>query len=141
MKKDVWLSIYSYQHLLGCDEEQAALDTAATLYKRNGKYFIIYQESELTGLEGTQTTLKLEGKQVTLIRTGAFVSHMMFRENERRVGLYQTPFGQQMTITTQTSSVQNSVGDSGGELVIDYTIEVDNSMMGVYHFEMYVTTP
>ena len=70
MKKDVWLTIRSRQQFEGCDEERVNLETAATLYERGGKYYIAYEESELTGLEGTKTTVKLDGKTVTLIRTG-----------------------------------------------------------------------
>ena len=59
MKKDVWLTIRSRQQFEGCDEERVNLETAATLYERGGKYYIAYEESELTGLEGTKTTVKL----------------------------------------------------------------------------------
>ena len=31
-------------------------------------------------------------------------------------------------------------GLHGGELVIDYTVEVDHSLMGEHHFEMVVST-
>ena len=62
MKKDVWLTISSQQQFAGCDEENIDLQTAATLYERGGKYYIAYEESELTGLEGTKTTVKLDGK-------------------------------------------------------------------------------
>ena len=140
MKKDVWLSISSRQHFEDCDEEQIELVTAATLYERGGKYYIAYEESELTGLEGTRTTVKLDGKLVTLIRTGAWPSHMLFSEDERHVGLYQTPVGAGMTVATHTSRVHNTVGEHGGELVIDYTVEVDHSLMGEHHFEMVVST-
>ena len=136
MKKDVWLTIRSRQQFEGCDEERVNLETAATLYERGGKYYIAYEESELTGLEGTKTTVKLDGKTVTLIRTGTFPSHMLFSED---VGLYQTPIGQDMTIATHTSHVCNTVGENGGRLVIDYTVEVDNSLMGEHHFEMVVS--
>ena len=87
----------------------------------------------------TKTTVKLDGKTVTLIRTGTFPSHMLFSEDERHVGLYQTPIGQDMTIATHTSHVCNTVGENGGRLVIDYTVEVDNSLMGEHHFEMVVS--
>lgn len=140
MKKDVWLSISSKQQFTGCDEEKIDLVTAATLYERGGKYYIAYEESELTGLEGTRTTVKLDGKTVTLIRTGAYPSHMLFAEDERHVGLYQTPVGSEMTIATHTSHVRNTVDEDGGELVIDYTVEVDHSLMGEHHFEMVVST-
>lgn len=138
MKKDVWLSINSAQQFVECDEEQIDLVTAAVLYERGGKYYIIYEESELTGLDGTRTTLKLDDKSVSLIRTGTYPSQMLFAEDERHVGLYQTPVGSAMTIATHTSRVYNTVGDEGGELIIDYTIEVDNCVMGEHHFEMVV---
>ena len=76
---------------------------------------------------------------MTLIRTGTFPSHMLFSEDERHIGLYQTPIGQDMTIATHTSHVSNTVGENGGRLVIDYTVEVDNSLMGEHHFEMVVS--
>lgn len=140
MKKDVWLSISSTQQFEDCDEEQIDLVTAAKLYERGGKYYITYDESELTGLTGTKTTVKLDGKTVALIRTGTYPSHMLFAEDQRHVGLYQTPVGTAMTIATHTSHVRNTVGADGGDLVIDYTVEVDHSVMGEHHFEMYVTT-
>lgn len=140
-KKEIWLSIFSLQHFEGCEEEKLVLDTAATLYKRNGKYFIVYQESELTGLEGTQTTIKLDGKKIALTRTGAYASHMQFFENERQVGLYQSPIGLDLSIATHTSRVHNTVNEFGGELVIDYTIEIEHAVMGVHHFEMHVSVP
>ena len=112
MKKDVWLTISSQQQFAGCDEENIDLQTAATLYERGGKYYIAYEESELTGLEGTKTTVKLDGKTVALIRTGTFPSHMLFAEDERHVGLYQTPVGSEMAIATHTSRVHNTIGEN-----------------------------
>ena len=111
MKKDVWLTISSQQQFAGCDEENIDLQTAATLYERGGKYYIAYEESELIGLEGTKTTVKLDGKTVALIRTGTFPSHMLFAEDERHVGLYQTPVGSEMAIATHTSRVHNTIGE------------------------------
>ena len=140
MKKDVWLSIFSTQQFVGCEEEQIDLVTAATLYERGGKYYITYEESELTGLQGTHTTVKLDGKTVALIRTGTYPSHMLFSEDERHVGLYQTPAGVELAIATHTSQIRSTVGENGGELVIDYTVEIDNSVMGEHHFEMIVST-
>jgi uncharacterized beta-barrel protein YwiB (DUF1934 family) len=65
---------------------------------------------------------------------------MLFAEDERHVGLYQTPVGSEMAIATHTSRVHNTIGEDGGHLIIDYTVEVDNSLMGEHHFEMTVST-
>ncbi len=105
------------------------------------KYYIAYEESELTGLEGTKTTVKLDGKTVALIRTGTFPSHMLFAEDERHVGLYQTPVGSEMAIATHTSrGAQHHRRGRRTPIIIDYTVEVDNSLMGEHHFEMTVST-
>ena len=64
----------------------------------------------------------------------------LFAEDERHVGLYQTPVGSEMAIATHTSRVHNTIGEDGGHLIIDYTVEVDNSLMGEHHFEMTVST-
>lgn len=140
IKKDVWLSIHSTQCFEGCDQEEINLVTAARLYRRNGKYYIAYDESEITGLEGTRTTLKLDGKTVSMIRTGTCPSEMLFLENQRHVGLYQTPMGMSVTISTHTSHIRNTIGENGGELAIDYTIEVDHNLAGSHHFELTVAT-
>lgn len=138
MKKDVLIAISSTQRFEGCDEEHIDLVTCATLYNRGGKFYVAYEESELTGMEGTHTTVKLDGKSVTLIRTGAYPSHMQFVEEERQVGLYETAAGA-MTISIYASRVYNTVGENGGALALDYTIEVDNNLAGEHHFEMVVT--
>ena len=78
MKKDALLSIRSTQRFEGCDEEKIDLITQARFYKRGGKFYISYEESELTGLLGTRTTVKIDGDTVTMMRTGTYPSEMIF---------------------------------------------------------------
>jgi len=137
MKKEVWLSITSTQRFEGCDVDRVNLVTAAKLYQRRGKYYIVYDESELTGMEGSRTTVRLGGNEAAVVRTGSCPSELLFAENERHVGLYQTPYGA-MTISTHTSRLKNTVSMDGGHLVIDYTLEVDHSLVGENHLEMTV---
>ena len=137
MKKDVWLSISSTQRFEGCEIDRVDLVTAATLYCRRGKYYIVYEESEVTGWEGNRTTVKLSGKEAAVVRVGSSPSELLFSENECHVGLYQPPFGA-MTISTHTSRLRNTVSMDGGFLEIDYTLEVDNSLVGETHLEMTV---
>ena len=137
MKKNVLLSIASTQQFEGCEPEHIDLMTEAKLYERNGKYYITYEETELTGLEGTRTMVKMDGATVSMIRTGTYPSELLFAEDQRHVGLYQTEFGA-LTISTHTSRLDNTIGENGGVLEIEYTIEVDNSMVGHHRFRMTV---
>ncbi|MCD8356656.1 MAG: DUF1934 domain-containing protein [Clostridia bacterium] len=138
LKKDVIITIASRQDFEGCEPDQIDLITAGRLYRRNGKYFISYEESELTGMEGTRTTLKLEDRQVTMTRTGTHPAQMMFAEHKKHIGLYQTEIGS-MTISTHTSQLVNTIGENGGNLAIDYTVEIDSGLAGTHRFEMAVT--
>lgn len=139
-KRDVWLSIQSTQQFTDCEPEKISLMTAAKLYRRNGKYYVAYDESQLTGMEGTRTTIKLNGKEVTMLRTGDCPSELMFAEGQTHVGLYHTGMGQPMTISTRTSCVENDIGQEGGMLTLEYTIEIDNCAVGHHCFEMLVAT-
>lgn len=138
MKKNVLLSIDSTQHFEGSEPEHIDLMTEAKLYERNGKYYITYEESELTGLVGTRTMVKMDGTTVAIIRTGTYPSELLFAENQRHVGLYHTAFGA-LTISTHTGRLENTIGEDGGELAMEYTVEVDNSVVGRHKFRMTVT--
>lgn len=52
-----------------------------------------YDESSLTGLEGTTTTFDIEGGIVTMTRTGQVNSQMIFEKGRKHFSLYETPFG------------------------------------------------
>lgn len=135
MKKDIFLSISSTQHFEGSEEEHIDLMTEAQLYERGGKYYICYDETALTGLDGTRTTVKMDGSTVSMIRTGAYPSELLFAKDQRHVGLYETDYGA-LTISTHTDRLENTIGENGGELSIEYTIEVDNSLVGRHSFRM-----
>lgn len=138
LKKDVIIAIASRQDFEGCEPDNIHLITAGRLYRRAGKYFVSYDESQLTGMEGTRTTLKLEAQQVTMTRTGTHPAQMLFAKNKRHVGLYQTDVGS-LAISTHTSQLVNTIGENGGVLQIDYTVEIDSALAGTHRFEMAVT--
>ncbi len=137
LKKDVVITIVSRQNYAGCEPDQIDLITTGRLYKRNGKFYISYEESELTGMEGSRTTLKVEPKQITMTRTGTHPSQMMFTEHERQVGLYMTEVGE-VAISTHTTQLSSTIDENGGAIAIDYTVEIDASLAGAHRFEMSV---
>ena len=68
MKKDVIISIRGLQESQGESEDPITLVTAGRFYRKNGLYYITYDETELTGLEGTRTTVKVGPDTVKVIR-------------------------------------------------------------------------
>lgn len=61
MEKDVVISIKGMQNYEGEDSDTIELVTEGRLTRDEGGYTLSYQESELTGLEGTLTTIQVEG--------------------------------------------------------------------------------
>ena len=78
MEENVIISIKGSQLYEGQDPDVTELVTAGTLRREQEGYTIAYQETELTGLEGTTTKLRIEGPRVTLLRQGSVNSQMIF---------------------------------------------------------------
>ena len=55
-----------------------------------GHFTLSYQESEVTGLEGTLTTFQIEPERITLMRLGGVNSEMVFELGRRHLSMYDT---------------------------------------------------
>ena len=93
MEKDVIISIKGVQRYENADPDTMELVTAGRLEREGNSYTLSYQESELTGLEGTLTTFQIEPERITLMRVGEFNSQMVFQEGRRHISMYNTPYG------------------------------------------------
>lgn len=103
-------------------------------------YVISYQESELTGLEGTLTTFQVEPHRIILMRTGKFNSQMVFEEGRKHLSQYATPYGE-LIVGVNTRKAKSSIGDTGGDIEIDYSVEVDDALLGDNAFRINVRQP
>lgn len=138
MDKSVIISIKGRQSYENVEDETIELVTEGLLAKEGeGAYTLSYQESELTGLEGTLTTFQIEPERITLMRVGEFNSQMVFQEGRRHMSMYNTPYGA-MTIGVNTRHLLAELDDQGGEIEIDYAIEIDHSVAGRNTFQINV---
>ena len=117
--------------------DEMELVTEGRLICNDKGVLVSYQESELTGLQGTTTMLRINGPVVTLLREGTVNSQMVFEEGRRHLSMYETPYGS-MSVGINTRRVKNTIGETGGDLEIDYAIEIDNLMVGRNFFSMNV---
>ena len=135
---NVIISIKGKQIYAENSPDEMELVTSGTLKREGrGKYSISYQESELTGLEGTTTSLLIDGGKVTLLREGSINSQMVVEEGRRHLSMYETPYGA-LSIGVNTRRMRSTVNDKGGDLEIDYAIEIDNLLAGQNLFRMNV---
>ena len=138
MTDNVIISIKGKQLYAESSPDEIELVTAGTLKRDSrGGFTVSYQESELTGLEGTTTKLHIHGGKVTLLREGNINSQMVFEEGRRHLSMYETPYGE-LSIGVNTRRMRSTLGEAGGDLEIDYAIEIDNLVAGQNLFRMNV---
>ena len=138
MRDNVIISIKGKQLYEEASPEEMELVTAGTLkMDEAGGCTVSYQETELTGLEGTTTRLHIQKGKVTLLREGSINSQMVCEEGRRHLSMYETPYGA-LSIGINTRRMRSTVGEAGGDLEIDYAIEIDNLIAGQNLFRMNV---
>ncbi|MCL2747895.1 MAG: DUF1934 domain-containing protein [Oscillospiraceae bacterium] len=140
MDRNVLISIQGRQLLSESDGlDQIELITPGHFSREGGDYMITYRESELTGMEGTTTTLRVEGPRVVLSRMGDVCSHMIFEQGQRHLSYYET--GEvPMTVGVSASRVSASLTDDGGKIEVDYELEIDQAFTGLNRITVNVSS-
>ena len=136
-KLPVLLSIRGEQYYDGVDPDATELMTEGTLELTEAGLCLNYQESQLTGMEGTSTTFEVRGPRVILTRTGKVNSQMVFEEGRQHTSLYETPFGE-LTVDIQTGRLRHNLSERGGLLEIQYSIAVEHTVTGKNSFKIRV---
>ena len=117
-------------------EHDADMDTLAE-FTTVGRYShadgsgtVSYLESELTGMEGTFTSIHYTPQGAHMERTGNLVSTMEFVPGVRNTFAYDTPYGS-ATVGLETLEYSPALTDAGGTLDIVYVVDFDHAMVGV----------
>lgn len=130
MKQEVTISIEGRQSFPGSEPEAVCARTWGTLEDRGEAGVVLsYQEGEDSGLAGVVTTLRVEPGQVVLERTGALSSRMVFEEGRAHRCAYTTPYGT-IGMTVRTRKLHARLNSGGGEVTIDYDLELDGAGTG-----------
>lgn len=133
----VMLFIRGEQYFEGVDPDATELMTEGTLETTEEGVLLRYQESRLTGMEGTTTTFAVRGPQVILTRSGSVNSQMIFEAGRQHTSLYETPFGE-LSVDVQTSVLKHNLSSRGGLMEIRYSIAVEHTVTGRNCFKIRV---
>lgn len=138
MEQNVIISIQGKQSFPQCEPEIIEFVTEGTLEDRGEEGIILsYQESEVTGLEGTLTTIQIEPRRVTLQRLGSVNSQMVFEEGRQHVSMYNTPYGA-LEVGFRTRKIHTSLDHRGGDVTIYYALEIEHGAAGRNMFHINV---
>lgn len=106
------------------EADSIELITAGRWYDKNGVRYIIYEDTEISGMEGTKTMLKLQGERVVLVRTGKVEHRQEFCLGEKSVSPYLTPYGT-MEMGIDTRQLKVVLAEAEGSLYIEYDLEIN----------------
>ena len=131
--KDVLIKIKTSQMSDEAGEDEMEFITEGKLYRRNNTMYLLYEESEFSGVPGCKTRLRLREKDVQMKRFGDGAgagNEIVFEKGKRNVGYYDTPFGP-IEIEILTNSLSSTVSEEGsGELEIDYDVSLKGLLEG-----------
>jgi len=127
--KDIMLKIIGNQF----SEEPADDDmnmefiTEGRFYAKGNSVYLVYEESEFSGVEGCTTSLKITGDRIRMKRYGedaGMETAIVFEKGKRFNGFYETPFGT-VPMEVLTNEVRNKINSNGkGSLDIDYNVSL-----------------
>lgn len=117
MSKKAIISICSTQDI--GEKEKIEVVTVGEFSINGDEFIATYDETEISGMEGTKTTLKIKGDKVVLHREGTTSTKMEFQKDNTQIALYNTPYGM-LELKTSTKELDLDVNEKGGNISIKY---------------------
>ena len=119
-------------------EDLAEFTTEGRYICADGCGSFTYQESELTGMDGTRTTIEFTPRSAMLTREGTVNSRMYFVRGQKNTFLYETPYGT-ATVGLETQRYRSTLSEHGGELEIGYVVDFDHAFVGRNQLKITIT--
>lgn len=124
VKRSILVRVRGTQVKESGEEDNIELVTEGRLYRRDHSYYILYEETCLSGLEGTLTSLKIEPTRVTLNRTGGTAQRQTFEEGVWHQSYYVTPYGA-IRVGVIPTRVDVDLTESGGSINLEYELQIE----------------
>ena len=95
---------------------------------------IRYKEPDENGFEECFTHIRAVGDScVTITRSGKYASQLILEKGQRHLNHYDMGFGQ-LVMGVSTSRIENTLSIDGGGLTVDYTLEMNHSLVSNNRF-------
>lgn len=112
------------------DKTETLLNTEISYYTdTNGERVIAYEESETTGMEGSNMQLRISPEDmISIVRTGTYQTHLVVQTGKKHFCHYETPFGD-FVVGVSSRYVRNRLNDDGGTLRLRYTVDANSTLL------------
>jgi uncharacterized beta-barrel protein YwiB (DUF1934 family) len=108
----------------GESDHNVEIITTGKVYLKDGIIFVFYDESEISGMQGTKTMLKIKEDFVQMSRSGTNVSKLIFEPGINHESNYGTPYGE-FIMETSTKSIKIDVDEKlVGKIQVEYHLMI-----------------
>ena len=122
MEKSAIISVRSFSDLN--QDEVIEVVTPGKFHLGESEFKAVYEKSEISGMDGTTTTLVIKDDALILEREGSTTTRMEFKKGEEVVSLYNTPYGM-MNINISTKELDIDMDDDGGVIYTKYILGLE----------------
>ncbi|MGE4589457.1 MAG: DUF1934 domain-containing protein [Acidaminococcaceae bacterium] len=91
--------------------------------ERDGKFYVVYEETSATGLEGTKTTIKWDNERIIILRHGKLEHRQEFGLGFIDNSLYKTPY-MDIPVVARTNNIAIASEDGVWMLCVEYSSEI-----------------
>lgn len=120
LQKDVKLNIVGSQSKDG-ERDDVTLNVNGRLVSEDGIHTLTYTELDDEG--SIDTEIRIEGEVVTMIKSGATESNMVFEKAKTYAAAYSTPFGN-LDVSLFPTLVDTHVGEDAGRIELEYILSM-----------------
>jgi len=90
---------------------------------KNGKFYIMYEESITDDHQKSITTVKISGDDISIKRGGAIDSTMQYQTGKSNTCLYRFDYGR-IVIENYTHSIDVKLDELGGVIALHYDLDM-----------------
>lgn len=111
--------------------------TIGTYYKRNGSYYILYDECLGDKEDIVKNRVKVRPDLVEIVKTGSANANMNFELGKKQMTLYKTMYGD-MEMSTFTELIQIDEQKDELNVMLQYELEINNQYSSDNRIEIIV---
>ena len=128
MTEEVLISVKGLHTMEDTQKDEVEVISAGNYYKRNGKHYVLFEETVEGSGESINSRIKLAGERMEVCQKGAVNSQLVFERNRKNESWYGTPYGN-MLAGIRVKDMKMEESEDIIKASVDYSLELNYEHM------------
>ena len=128
MTEEVLISVKGLHTMEDTQKDEVEVISAGKYYKRNGKHYVLFEETVEGSGESINSRIKLAGERTEGCQKGAVNSQLVFERNRKNESWYGTPYGN-MLAGIRVKDMKMEESEDIIKASVDYSLELNYEHM------------